>query len=90
MIFKCYDEKGQLIEIDEKEKQGYINYIREKEPNKTIEYITLRLDGEYVNLEYKTNPIPFERIRRITGYLSEVKKFNNGKQAELKDRVKHG
>ncbi len=32
----------------------------------------------------------FERIRRITGYLvGTVDRFNNGKAAEVKDRVKH-
>ena len=32
----------------------------------------------------------FERIRRITGYLStDYRHFNNAKQAEVKDRVKH-
>lgn len=31
----------------------------------------------------------FIRIRRVTGYLSEDKQFNNGKKAELRDRVKH-
>ena len=35
--------------------------------------------------------VEFERIRRITGYLvGATKKFNNGKRAELNDRVKHG
>ena len=34
--------------------------------------------------------VGFERIRRITGYLvGTVDKFNNGKKAEEKDRVKH-
>ncbi|MBP3896743.1 MAG: hypothetical protein J6D57_02740 [Mogibacterium sp.] len=34
--------------------------------------------------------VEFERIRRITGYLvGDTKKFNNGKRAELNDRVKH-
>ena len=34
--------------------------------------------------------IPFERIRRITGYLvGTMDKWNNGKKAEEKDRVKH-
>ena len=34
--------------------------------------------------------VKFERIRRITGYLSgDVSRFNNGKRAEEKDRVKH-
>lgn len=33
----------------------------------------------------------FEKIRRITGYLvGTVDRFNNGKAAEVKDRVKHG
>lgn len=33
----------------------------------------------------------FERIRRITGYLvGTLDRFNNGKRAEEKDRVKHG
>ena len=33
---------------------------------------------------------PFERIRRITGYLvGTVDRFNNAKRAELNDRVKH-
>ncbi len=34
--------------------------------------------------------IGFERIRRVTGYLSgDVSRFNNAKRAEEKDRVKH-
>ena len=35
--------------------------------------------------------VGFERIRRITGYLvGTVDRFNNGKKAEVRDRVKHG
>ena len=34
--------------------------------------------------------VKFERIRRVTGYLSgDVSRFNNGKRAEEKDRVNH-
>ena len=34
--------------------------------------------------------VGFERIRRITGYLvGTVERFNDGKRAEEKDRVKH-
>lgn len=34
--------------------------------------------------------VKFERIRRITGYLtSTLDKWNTSKQAEEKDRVKH-
>ena len=35
------------------------------------------------------NGKPFTRLRRITGYLADASSFNNGKRAELKDRVKH-
>ena len=35
-------------------------------------------------------PVPFQRIRRITGYLvGDLNRFNNGKRAEVLDRVKH-
>lgn len=35
--------------------------------------------------------VPFERIRRITGYLvGDISRWNNGKKAELEARVKHG
>ena len=35
--------------------------------------------------------VGFERIRRITGYLvGTTERFNNGKKAEEKARVKHG
>lgn len=34
--------------------------------------------------------VGFDRIRRITGYLvGTVERFNNGKKAEERDRVKH-
>lgn len=35
--------------------------------------------------------VPFERIRRITGYLvGTMDKWNDAKKAEEHDRVKHG
>ena len=35
--------------------------------------------------------VKFERIRRITGYLvGTLDRWNNAKQAEERDRVKHG
>ena len=36
------------------------------------------------------NDVPFERIRRITGYLvGTMDKWNDAKKAEERDRVKH-
>ena len=34
--------------------------------------------------------VKFERIRRVTGYLvGTLDRFNNGKLADVRDRVKH-
>ncbi len=33
--------------------------------------------------------VGFERMRRITGYLSPTNRWNNAKRSELKDRVSH-
>jgi len=34
--------------------------------------------------------VPFQRLRRITGYLvGDISRWNDGKLAELKDRCKH-
>lgn len=46
------------------------------------------------NIEAKNGMIgegvPFQRIRRITGYLvGTTDKFNDAKRAEERDRVKH-
>jgi len=36
------------------------------------------------------NGVSFQRIRRVTGYLTgDLSRFNNGKKAEERDRVKH-
>ena len=38
----------------------------------------------------RSQGLPFERVRRITGYLvGTLKRFNNAKRAEERDRVKH-
>lgn len=45
----------------------------------------------YCGRSEKIDGIPFERIRRITGYLvGTLDRFNDAKRAEVHDRVKHG
>ena len=56
-----------------------------------VEAITITFEGEDAILDYTYKAIPFERIRRITGYLvGTTDRFNDAKQAEEHDRVKHG
>jgi len=47
------------------------------------------LSGPDVDIHYILKQ-PFERIRRITGYLQKTTQWNNAKRHELADRVKHG
>ena len=56
-----------------------------------ITKITLKtLSHDSVKLDFATAPVKFERIRRITGYLTgTVDRWNEAKKAELYDRVKH-
>ena len=78
-------------EMSKAEKDSYVNYLREKFPGRDFEKIDLEIDGDYVNMSYTLLPAPFERIRRITGYLvGTMDRWNNGKRAEESDRVKHG
>ena len=77
--------------ITEAEKQAYIDHVKAKTGGAVIQKIIIRLDGEFVDLEWHTAPVPFDRIRRITGYLvGTLDRFNDGKRAEVNDRVHHG
>lgn len=77
-------------EMEQKEIDSYVDYLKEKFPTKQIATLDLKIDGEYVDMDYTFDSVPFERIRRITGYLvGTLDRFNNGKKAEEHDRVKH-
>ena len=53
-------------------------------------HMDITVDGDFVDIDYTFSAAPFERIRRITGYLvGTLDRFNNGKRAEEHDRVKH-
>lgn len=77
-------------QLSEQEIDSYLDYVRQKFPDKTIKTLEISVDGDFVDLKYEFEPVPFERIRRITGYLvGTTDRWNNAKQSELKDRVKH-
>lgn len=77
--------------ISEEEKNNYVKYLEDKFPDKPLSSLEIGLDGEYVNLNYKFEDVPFERIRRVTGYLTgTLDRWNDAKRAEEHDRVKHG
>ncbi|MDO4481191.1 MAG: anaerobic ribonucleoside-triphosphate reductase [Bacillota bacterium] len=75
--------------ISQEETQAYIDYLEEKNGRK-LASLTIETDGDFVNLNYKLSSVPFERIRRITGYLvGTMDRWNDAKTAEEADRVKH-
>lgn len=77
-------------EMEKEEINSYVEQIQRQNPGKQIRELDLRIDGDYVDMDYTFESLPFERIRRITGYLvGTVDRFNNGKRAEEHDRVKH-
>ncbi|MBP2628167.1 MAG: hypothetical protein H6Q68_2878 [Firmicutes bacterium] len=76
-------------EISNEELSIYLMQIQSKQKRKIIK-ANVNVDGEHVDINYMLEQAPFERIRRITGYLvGTTERWNNAKQAELKDRVRH-
>ena len=76
--------------LPEEEIEEYKKYVRDKHPNMKIAELVIEADGDFVDLTCYTEAAPFERIRRITGYLvGTLDRFNDAKRAEVEDRVKH-
>ena len=74
---------------DPKEAQAYVDYLENKY-NRKLQSLTVNIDGDYADLDYQFSNMPFERIRRITGYLvGTMDHWNDAKRAEEGDRVKH-
>ena len=77
-------------ELRDEEIQAYVDRGREQKPSQKLIGLDISVDGEYVDLTYRYDDMPFERIRRITGYLvGTLDRFNNAKKAEVLDRVTH-
>lgn len=79
-------------ELSSEEVTKYVNYVKEKNPGKKILSICLNFDEERenVDLSYQVKSVGFERIRRITGYLTgSLDRWNDAKKEEEHDRTKH-
>ena len=92
-----YTYKGVTIKvnngyIDENEAMAYVDRGIELY-GKGLTEVVATLDPdfpEWIDICYKWNETPFHRLRRITGYLvGNLSRWNNGKRAEERDRVKH-
>lgn len=80
-----------LDNIPEEIVQAAIAMMEQEEGRRVVEISIRRTENPD---EYGITPVfekvPFQRIRRITGYLvGTLDRFNNAKRAEVEDRVKH-
>lgn len=72
------------------EVNAYVNYMSKQYPDIKSGTLDILLDGDEVELTLTPDPVRFQRIRRITGYLvGTLDRFNNAKRREVDDRVKH-
>ena len=88
VIDNCYVEvlEGELLED---EAARYVARGREKYGDR-LKGIKAKVDGEFIELSYDIGRVPFQRIRRMTGYLvGGMERWNDAKSAEEADRIKH-
>ena len=71
------------------ELKSYVEYVKERESD--VVSVAVKLHGDdFVDLDYTACHTKFERLRRITGYLtSDLRAWNDSKRAEERDRLKH-
>ena len=76
--------------VSDEEIRAYIQRGNLQHVNTVVDGLTLVVDGDDVEITYSLAPVPFNRIRRITGYLvGSMDRWNDAKSAEEHDRVKH-
>lgn len=71
--------------------EAAVRMMEEEEGRKVKElYIRRTENADEYGITPVFETVPFQRLRRITGYLvGDVSRFNDGKRAEERDRVKH-
>jgi hypothetical protein len=76
-------------QLDDSEIQAYIDRWKDK-GDTPLDTLYLYVDGDEVEIRARFEHVPFERMRRITGYLvGSLDRFNDAKLAEVNERVKH-
>ena len=73
--------------ITEQEASIYVGEQLQVMPHKTLLSVDLSLTGDDVLV--KPHYASIVRVRRITGYLSTLPRFNDAKKKEVMDRTVH-
>ncbi len=78
------------FDLTESEAANYVRYVKERAENPVQTVEVHMCDDGKVDVNYEARGEKFERIRRITGYLTgSLETWNDAKQAEESERVKH-
>ena len=92
-IFKTNGVQVEIYNIPDMTEEEVVRYIKLVERRKEAKIAKLQIEPaglDEITLSYTCRGEKFERIRRITGYLvGTMDKWNDAKQAEERDRVKH-
>ncbi|MDR3349653.1 MAG: hypothetical protein LBO03_08715 [Acidaminococcales bacterium] len=81
VVVKCPDE------MPMQEAQGYVRDQLDLKPAQRLVEMEIGIDGDDVKLEPHYASVV--RVRRITGYLSTIPRFNDAKIEEEESRLKH-
>ena len=92
MVYKVINNIKVTItgEITDEELTIYLIQQQAQSTHRIVK-ATVTVDGDFVDINSIYEVVPFDRIRRITGYLvGSTSRWNDAKRAEERDRVKHG
>ncbi len=85
------ENKIDLVKVNEEEFKNVLNELTKEEVSELLLGLKKEISKDYESFTFEFQNIPFERIRRITGYLvGTLDRFNDAKKAEVEKRVKHG
>lgn len=93
VLMQLFREDGVTVEVyneemTDEEIRQYIARARLAKKGRKLIKIQLVVDGEDVEIISEYEAVPFERIRRITGYLvGRLTRANAAKSAEIADRT---
>ena len=84
------DNKIDIVKVNEEDLKKILGELTKEEITNLMLGLKKELEKDYESFTFEFTHIPFERIRRITGYLvGTLDRFNDAKRAEVDKRVKH-
>lgn len=93
VLMQLFRQDGVTVEVyneelTDEEIRQYIDRARLAKKGRKLIKVQLVVDGEDVEITSEYEAVPFERIRRITGYLvGRLTRANSAKSAEIADRT---